>query len=157
LGDLWWNSEDGSLYVYYEDGDSDQWVEVSNAPSQGAAGASTIVSGSYFVASYGYLETVYDYGTTSGSITPNWNNGSMQKMTLNGALTLNVPTNMQSGATLKLIIRQNASGNNLMTPNGSLKFKGGNKTLSTPANSIDMIKIYYDGTTYLCDLDLAYS
>jgi len=157
LGDLWWNSEDGSLYVYYKDGDSDQWVEVSNAPSQGAAGASTIVSGSYFVASYGYLETVYDYGTTSGSITPNWNNGSMQKMTLNGALTLNVPTNMQSGATLKLIIRQNASGNNLMTPNGSLKFKGGNKTLSTPANSIDMIKIYYDGTTYLCDLDLAYS
>lgn len=157
LGDLWWNSEDGSLYVYYKDGDSDQWVEVGNAPSQGASGSSTIVSASYFTASYGYLETVYDYGTTSGSVTPNWNNGSMQKMILNGALTLNVPTNMQSGATLKLIIRQNASGNHLMTPNGSLKFKGGNKTLSTSANSIDMIKIYYDGTTYLCDLDLAYS
>lgn len=72
-------------------------------------------------------------------------------------INLNVPTNMQSGATLKLIVRQNASGNNTMTPNGSLKFKGGNKTLSTSANSIDMIKIYYDGTTYLCDLDLAYS
>ena len=81
----------------------------------------------------------------------------MQKMTLNGALTLNVPTNMQSGSTMKLIIRQNASGSNLMTPNGSLKFKGGNKTLSTASNAIDMIKIYYDGTTYLCDLDLAYS
>jgi hypothetical protein len=44
-----------------------------------------------------------------------------------------------------------------MTPNASLKFKGGNKTLSTSANAIDMIKIYYDGTSYLCDLDLAYS
>lgn len=157
LGDLWWNAEDGSLNIYYTDGDTDQWVEVGNAPSQGASGASTVVSGSYFVASYGYLETVYDYGTTSGSITPNWNNGSMQKITLNGGLTLNVPTNMQTGATMKLIVRQDASGNHTMSANGSLKFKGGNKTLSTTASSIDMIKIYYDGTSYLCDLDLAYS
>ena len=157
LGDLWWNTEDGSLSVYYADGDSDQWVEVGNAPSQGATGGSTIISAAYFTASYGYLETVYDYGTTSGSITPNWNNGSIQKMTLNGNLTLNVPTNMQSGASLKLIIRQNASGNQLLSANPSLKFKGGNKTLSTAASAIDMIKIYYDGTSYLCDLDLAYS
>ena len=157
MGDLWWNAEDGSLNIYYTDGDSDQWVEVGNAPSQGASGSSTIVSASYFVASYGYLETVYDYGTTSGSITPNWNNGSMQKITLNGGLTLNLPTNMQTGSTMKLIIRQDGSGNHTMTANGSLKFKGGNKTLSTAASAIDMIKIYYDGTSYLCDLDLAYS
>jgi hypothetical protein len=64
---------------------------------------------------------------------------------------------MQSGSTMKLIVRQNASGNNLLTPNSSLKFKGGNKTLSTSSNAIDMIKIYYDGTNFLCDLDLAYS
>jgi len=36
------------------------------------------------LASYGYLETVYDYGTSSGSITLNWNNGSTQKIVLNG-------------------------------------------------------------------------
>ena len=30
-GDLWWNSSDdsGRLYVYYDDGDSQQWVEAS--------------------------------------------------------------------------------------------------------------------------------
>ena len=30
-GDLWWNSSDdsGRLYVYYDDGDSEQWVEAS--------------------------------------------------------------------------------------------------------------------------------
>jgi len=30
-GDLWWNNDDdsGRLYVYYEDGDSNQWVEAS--------------------------------------------------------------------------------------------------------------------------------
>jgi hypothetical protein len=64
---------------------------------------------------------------------------------------------MQSGSSLKLIVRQNASGNHTLTPNASLKFKGGNKILSTSSNAIDMIKIYYDGATYLCDLDLAYS
>jgi hypothetical protein len=157
-GDLWWNSIDGSLSVYFVDVDStSQWVEIGNGPSQGSAGSTTVISASYFLASYGYLETVYDYGTSSGSITPNWNDGSIQKIILNGGLSLNVPINMQSGSSLKLIVRQNASGNHTLTPNASLKFKGGNKTLSTSANSIDMIKIYYDGTNYLCDLDLAYS
>jgi hypothetical protein len=157
-GDLWWNSSDGSLSVYFVDVDSTaQWIEVGNSPSQGAFGSTSIISASYFLASYGYVETVYDYGTSSGSITPNWNNGSTQKIILNGGLTLNVPTNMQSGSTLKLIIRQDSSGNHLLSANSSLKFKGGNKTLSTSANAIDMIKIYYDGTNFLCDLDLAYS
>jgi hypothetical protein len=157
-GDLWWNSFDGSLNVYFVDIDSTpQWVEVGNGPSQGSSGTTSVISASYFLASYGYLETVYDYGTSSGSITLNWNNGSTQKIVLNGGLTLNVPTNMQSGSTIKLIIRQDSSGNHLLSANASLKFKGGNKTLSTSANSIDMVKIYYDGTNYLCDLDLAYS
>lgn len=157
-GDLWWNSVDGSLSVYFIDVDSTaQWVEIGNGPSQGSFGTTTGISSSYFLASYGYLETVYDYGTSSGSITPNWNDGSIQKIILNGGLSLNVPINMQSGSTMKLIVRQNASGNNLLTPNSSLKFKGGNKTLSTSSNAIDMIKIYYDGTNFLCDLDLAYS
>ena len=25
-GDLWWSTEDGNLYIYYQDGDSNQWV-----------------------------------------------------------------------------------------------------------------------------------
>jgi hypothetical protein len=157
-GDLWWNSIDGSLSVYFVDVDStEQWVEIGNGPSQGAFGTTTGITASYFLASYGYIETVYDYGTSSGSITPDWNNGSIQKIILNGGLSLNVPINMQSGSFLKLVVMQNASGNHLLTPNASLKFKGGNKTLSTSANAIDMMKIYYDGTNYLCDLDLAYS
>ena len=28
-GDLWWNSTDGRLYIWYEDGDTDQWVDAS--------------------------------------------------------------------------------------------------------------------------------
>jgi hypothetical protein len=44
-----------------------------------------------------------------------------------------------------------------MNPNSSYKFKGGNKTLSTAAGSIDQIIVLNDGTNYLCELNLAYS
>ena len=36
-GDLWYDTDDGGMFVYYEDADSSQWVEVIG--SQGAAGA----------------------------------------------------------------------------------------------------------------------
>jgi hypothetical protein len=31
VGDLWWNNTNGVLYIYYNDGSSSQWVEVSYA------------------------------------------------------------------------------------------------------------------------------
>lgn len=36
-GDLWWNSMDGNMYVYYNDGDSNQWVQ-SNPAQPGPTG-----------------------------------------------------------------------------------------------------------------------
>ena len=35
-GDLWYDTDDGGMFVYYQDTDSSQWVEVIG--SQGAAG-----------------------------------------------------------------------------------------------------------------------
>ena len=32
-GDLWWESDTGNLYVYYNDSNSDQWVSVSQGPA----------------------------------------------------------------------------------------------------------------------------
>ena len=45
-GDLWWESDTGHLYVYYDDGDSSQWVAVSQGPagSPGPPGPSTAVA-----------------------------------------------------------------------------------------------------------------
>jgi len=37
-GDLWWNSMDGNMYVYYNDGDSNQWVQ-SNPAQPGPTGS----------------------------------------------------------------------------------------------------------------------
>jgi len=43
-GDLWWDSDDGDLHVYYNDGNSSQWVTVSQGPagSPGPAGPTHI-------------------------------------------------------------------------------------------------------------------
>jgi hypothetical protein len=37
-GDMWWDSDDGDLHVYYNDGNSSQWVMTSQGP-MGATGA----------------------------------------------------------------------------------------------------------------------
>ena len=36
-GELWWESDTGDLYIYYDDGDSAQWV-LTNAGCRGLAG-----------------------------------------------------------------------------------------------------------------------
>lgn len=38
LGDLWWNEEDGVLYIYYTDIDSSQWVPASPQGGGGDSG-----------------------------------------------------------------------------------------------------------------------
>ena len=41
-GDLWWKSDEGRLYIYYEDGSSNQWVDA--LPQGGNSGSATTVS-----------------------------------------------------------------------------------------------------------------
>ncbi len=44
-GDLWWNTEDGNLYVYFTDADSSQWVSATLNLGVGGSGAGTGGSG----------------------------------------------------------------------------------------------------------------
>jgi len=37
-GTLWWNTEDGNLYILYEDDDSRQWVPATAASGSGSTG-----------------------------------------------------------------------------------------------------------------------
>ncbi len=108
-------------------------------------------------AAKGFIETVYGFGTTSGTITPNWNNGSTQTMTLNNNLSLNAPISMPTGASMRLVITQDVSGNRLLTPDGAYKFLGGASTLSTSGNAIDIVNVFYDGTNYLSEMQKGYS
>ena len=41
-GDLWWKSDSGVLKMFYEDADTDQWVDAS--PTASALGAKVLTS-----------------------------------------------------------------------------------------------------------------
>ena len=47
---MWWESDTGHLYVYYDDGDSSQWVATSQGPSGSPGPAGT--AGGIFTTKY---------------------------------------------------------------------------------------------------------
>lgn len=87
-GDLWYDTDDGGMFVYYEDADSSQWVEViGSAGSDGAAGAAASASYANFAAFPGsptegdiaYAQdtnTLYLYNGTSWEVVASGNDES---------------------------------------------------------------------------------
>jgi hypothetical protein len=66
VGDLWWDSDNGNMYVYYNDGDSSQWV-AANGPQVfvGAAAPAGYQGQMWFDSSTGKMYVFYDDGTSS--------------------------------------------------------------------------------------------
>ena len=126
-------------------------VTGGNVITSGLVSAAGSISGNY------YIESVYSGGNTGTGITPAQTNGSVQKFTANANFTLNTPTGMTTGSSITLIFTQDGTGSRLMTPNAAYKFAYGQKTLTTTANAIDVMSVFYDGTNYLCNLVKGYS
>ena len=101
-----------------------------------------------------YTEPIYDLGTTGGTIAPNVTNGTVQKITLNSALTINAFTSAVAGQSLTLIIYGGAA---YTTITSTMKFAGGSKTLTGTAGCIDILSIYYDGTTYFASINKGFA
>lgn len=102
-----------------------------------------------------YVEAVYDGGNVT-AYSPTLTNGPVHKIRLTGNLTLNTPVGMTSGSSITVIIRQDGTGSRSMTANSAYKFAAGVNLLSTVANSIDVMGIFYDGTNYLATLSKGY-
>lgn len=98
-----------------------------------------------------YKETIYTSGSTTGTITPDVANGNIQSITLTGNITLNAFGNPETGQSMTLIIKQPSSGGPY-TLTSSMKFAGADKTLSTSASAIDIVSVFYDGSTYYASL-----
>lgn len=97
------------------------------------------------------IEVAYSNGNSgAATITPNAANGSVQKYTLTGNITWNAFGTPVTGQSMTMILTQDATGGRTLT--STMKFSGGSKTLSTAANAIDIITVYYDGTTYYASL-----
>jgi hypothetical protein len=103
-----------------------------------------------------YNEVQYASLGTTGTLTPDPANGSVQKITLTGNITINaLGGTPAAGDSVTLVIVQPAAGNYTLT--STMKFAGGTKTLSTTSNYIDVLTIYYDGTNYLANLATNFS
>jgi hypothetical protein len=97
-------------------------------------------------------ETQYNWGNmAAGTYSPNINSGTVHRATLTGNVTISSITNAVTGSNISLILIQDGTGSRTLT--STMKFAGGVKTLSTSANSIDVITIYFDGTNYLAGLN----
>ena len=107
------------------------------------------------VSAYPTTETVYAIGNSgSGSLTPDATNGTVQTITATGNFTLSAFTSPTSGQTITFVITQDGTGGRTLT--STMKFAGGSKTLSTAANSIDILVVSYIGSTYYASLSKAY-
>ena len=133
-------NDDGSVNLYYDNGAK----LVTQSTGVGITGVADI---SGHVEAKGVEETVYDLGTTGGTITPNFTNGAIQKITLNNNLTFSAFTSPVAGQSITLIIDTNGTGRTLTS---TMLFAGGNKTMST-TDTTDVMTVLYDGTNYLAN------
>ncbi len=104
-----------------------------------------------------FTETVYNGGNATGNVTPNRNNGSIQKFTLTGNITLLPVANIAAGQWITLVLTQDGVGNRLLDANTAYLFASGFQTLTTDSGAIDMLNVFYDGTYYYATLTVDYS
>lgn len=101
-----------------------------------------------------FQESVQSIANTGASITPNLQLTSIFQYTANTNFSFNGLANAVAGSSATVIIRQDSSGGKTMT--STMLFAGGSKTLSTAANAVDVICVFYDGTTYYAALSKGY-
>ena len=124
-------------------------LDLSSPPAIGATAAAAVTATTLTFRDP--RDTVYDIGNSSTStLTPNATNGSVQTIAATGNFTLSAFTSPISGQSITFIITQDATGSRTLT--STMKFAGATKTLSTAANSIDIMTVTYIGTTYYASL-----
>jgi len=128
-----------------------------SGPINGTIGATTANTGAFTTLTFkDPREAIYDNGNSgTATITPNVANGSVQKYTLTGNITWNAFGTPIAGQSITMILVQDGTGGRTLT--STMKFAGSSKTLSTAASSIDIISVYYDGTTYYASINKAYA
>ena len=85
--------------------------------------------------------------TAGATVTPDFDNGNVQTVTLDQATTLGNPTNLKDGATYIVIVKQPAAANHTLAFGTAYKFEGGTAPTITAANgATDVLTFVSDGT-----------
>ena len=101
-------------------------------------------------------ETVVAGGNTgAATITPDAASGTIFTYTLTGDITLSALANVATGSSATIILTQDGTGSRLLT--STMKFAGGTKTLSTAASAVDILSVFYTGSTYYATLSKGYA
>jgi hypothetical protein len=131
----------------------DTGVVVDLTTAQTLTGTKTIED----IAFKKYKETVVAHGNQSGDITSTLdaNDGTIHTLTATGDITIDGIANAVAGTSVTIIITKDGTGDKVLS--STMKFAGGNKTLSVPGGSIDIISVFYDGSNYYASLGLGYA
>ncbi|GAA4453068.1 hypothetical protein GCM10023092_12900 [Rurimicrobium arvi] len=97
-----------------------------------------------------FVATFQDFGSTGGTITWNMQSGATAavRLTSNGTLSI---TNVTAGMYGLIKVQQDGTGGRTIAlPSGSKVINGGGATatLTSAANSVDILSFFYDGTNY---------
>lgn len=84
--------------------------------------------------------------TDGATITPDFSAGRNFTVTLAGNRTLANPTNQVAGYSGMITVTQDATGSRTLSYGTNWKFNGGAPTLSTAANSVDLITYYVEAS-----------
>jgi phage gp45-like len=97
IGNLWWDSTGGQLYIYYDDGNSQQWVVTVNAGIGNVSSSGTPVNGQWAQ----WIDATHIQGVATASMP------FVQKAgdTMTGALTISPPSGFA-----QVVLNKPASG-----------------------------------------------
>lgn len=87
--------------------------------------------------------------TDAATVAVDFNAGLNFKLTIGGNRTLGAPSNAKPGESGCILITQDNTGSRTLAYNSAWKFPGGAPTLSTAANTIDMITYVVDSTSVI--------
>ena len=86
--------------------------------------------------------------TDGATVTPDFSLGNNFVITISGNRTLANPTNVASGQTGTIIIKQDSSGNRTMSYGSAFKFPGGTApTLSTTSGQTDVLAYFCESSS----------
>ena len=126
VGQQWFDSSDGSLYIYYNDGTSNQWVATSGPASV----TSTPTS---------WTEKTANYTVVAG-----------EKLLVDcsgGAKTITLPVSANMGDEIRIIdATGNASTNNITVARNGHKIQGGTQDLTIDTDRAAFGLVYYNST-----------
>ena len=80
VGDVYWDSDEGNPYIYYDDGNTQQWVALV-ATAAGSGGSTSLISENKQVISENY------------SLTAGYNGHSIGPVTISSGVSVTVPAN----------------------------------------------------------------